>query len=86
MFLSFYYCTYLTSVFFNLFNIHCSKNEVFYLGFLQFLADLVVFTEEIFNGKHFLCSDTITIQPFGSCFHWEIPDLGLDSYVIIFSY
>ena len=43
---------------------HCTKNEVFYSGFLQKMlpnpqetADLVIFTEEINNGKlHFLCS------------------------------
>ena len=43
---------------------HSTKNEVFHWGFLQdmwpnmpFRADLVKFTEEIFNGKlHFLCS------------------------------
>ena len=41
-----------------------TKNEVFHLGFLQYMwpnpretADLVTFTEEIPNGKlHFLCS------------------------------
>ena len=33
--------------------LHCTRNEVFHEG----TADLVTFTEEIFNGKlHFLCS------------------------------
>ena len=38
---------------------HCTKNEVFYWGFLQQMwpADLVTFTEESLHRKlHFLCS------------------------------
>ena len=36
---------------------HCTKNEVFHYRFLRFPADLVTFTEEIYNRKlHFLCS------------------------------
>ena len=27
---------------------------------LQFLTDFVTFTEELLNGKHFLCSDVFT--------------------------
>ena len=39
------------------FYIHCTKNEFFHYGFLQETADLVTFTENIFNGKlEFLCS------------------------------
>ena len=38
-------------------NPHCTKNEVFHYGFVQFPADLVKFTEEIRNRKlHFLCN------------------------------
>ena len=49
-------------------NCHCTKNEVFHWGFLQWMwpnpqvtADLVTFIEEILNGKlHFLCSVSIS--------------------------
>ena len=49
----------------NIWSLHCSKNEVFHQRFLQwmwpntrFSADLVIFTEEILNGKlHFLGSE-----------------------------
>ena len=49
---------------FNNFQKHCTKNEIFHWGFLQWMwpnpqeiTDLVTFTEEILNGKlHFLCS------------------------------
>ena len=48
--------------------IHCTKNEVFHKGVLQYMwpnpqetADLVTFTGEILNGKlHFLCSDSLS--------------------------
>ena len=52
------------------FNKHCTKNEVFYWGFLQlmwpnqqFLADLITFTKEILNEKrHFLYCDSCMPQ------------------------
>ena len=43
--------------------IHCTNNEVFHYGFLQYLwpnpqfaADLVTFTKEILNGKLHFCA------------------------------
>ena len=58
---------------------HCTKNEVFYYGFLQsvwpspqFPEDLITFTEEILNGKlHLLCSDWL--QCFDS--FWRLKEI-----------